>query len=312
MSYWPFVTVFISLILILLFRRLDKRIINFHKFKRYADKLMTDFSQFLKERKQELDKGLQDVENAVQRATALIERIEEAGETLKDRSLNIERERGRLQGLKGELDRLGTMKAELESEVKELETSLPSLRKLSGRIKRIGIEAAENEQVMRNVSALIPSFEKRVDDRTQKAIEDVTDAVVEEAKGIFSPLLQEYRFSLDQLQRSHEEELGKFKRSSSDVVREAGGKVDELMRLIGDLDNRIVRVGDDRIAPLEERVVGMASVLEDTKEKIEAMEGETTQKYLLKAEEGFKDYIKKMEEYTESLKENLFGVVEER
>ena len=55
MSYWPFVTVFISLILILLFRRLDKRLINFHKFKRYADKLMTDFEKFLKERKQELE-----------------------------------------------------------------------------------------------------------------------------------------------------------------------------------------------------------------------------------------------------------------
>ena len=54
MSYWPIVTVVISLILILFFRRLDKRLINFHKFKRYSDKLMADFEEFLKQRKEEL------------------------------------------------------------------------------------------------------------------------------------------------------------------------------------------------------------------------------------------------------------------
>lgn len=312
MSYWPFVTVFISLILILLFRRLDKRLINFNKFKRYAEKLMTDFEQFLKGRKQELDRGLQDIESAVQRATALLNRIEEAGEKLKDRSLGIEKERGRLQGLKEELGRMGTMKTELEAEVKNLESSLPSLKKLSVRIKRIGTEAAENEKMLQNVSSLIPSFEKRVDDRTQKAIEDVTETVVEEAKVLFSPLLHEYRINLDQLQKSHEEELGKFKRSSSDVVREAGGKVDELMKLIEGLDRRIASVGDDHIAPLEDRMAGLAASLETVGGRIEAIEDETTSKYLKAAEEEFKEYIRKLDEYGAGLRENLYGEVEER
>ena len=47
MSYWPFVTIFVSLILILFFRRLDKRTINFNKFKKYAEKLSEDFNLFL-------------------------------------------------------------------------------------------------------------------------------------------------------------------------------------------------------------------------------------------------------------------------
>jgi len=312
MSYWPFVTVFISLILILLFRRLDKRLINFHKFKRYADKLMKDFEQFLKERKQELGKGLQSIDGAVQRATEILTRIEEASENLKGRRLDLEQERGQIQALKGELDRLGSMKTELENEVKNLDKSLPSLKKLSSRIQRMGMEAAQNEKVLRNVSSLIPSFEKRVHDRTEKAIEDVTDVVVEEAKGLFSPLLQEYRGSFDQLRRSQEEELAKFRHSTGDVVREAGGKVDSLMNLIEGLNQRMVRVEEGRVAPLEDRINGLVSFLDATKLKIETLEEETTDRFLRKAEEEFKDYVRKLDEYGEGLKKNLYGEVEGR
>ena len=312
MSYWPFVTVFISLILILLFRRLDKRLINFHKFKRYADKLMTDFEKFLKERKQELGKGLQSIDGAVQHATEILTRIEEASENLKGSRLDLEQERGQIQALKGDLDRLGSMKTELENEVKNLENSLPSLKKLSSRIQRMGMEATQNEKVLRNVSSLIPSFEKRVHDRTEKAIADVTDAVVEEAKGLFSPLLQEYRGSFDQLRRSQEEELAKFRRSTGDVVREAGGKVDSLMNLIEGLNQRVVRVEEGRVAPLEDRINGLVSFLDTTKLKIETLEEETTDRFLRKAEEEFKDYIRKLDEYGEGLTKNLYGEVEGR
>jgi chromosome segregation ATPase len=312
MSYWPFITVFISLVLILLFRRLDKRRINFNKFKRYSEKLMADFEQYLKTKSAALGGKLVDLDTAVQRASLLLEKTEEAGSVLKERSIGIEQERGKLQALKAELDRLGSMKAELEEEVKSLKSSLPSLKKLKDRIQRIGLDAARQEKVLQNVSSLIPSFEARVDDRTQKAIEDVKEAVVEEAKGLFSPLIEDYRSSLESVKKSHGDELDHFKLASADIIRETGGRVDELIRLIDDLGYRMDRFEEGRVLPIEERMGALAESLEAARQRIEAVEEETTSKFLARAKEEYEGYAGTLEEYGAGLTKNLHGEVEER
>ncbi|MBN2322543.1 MAG: hypothetical protein JXQ30_02315 [Spirochaetes bacterium] len=312
MSYWPFITVFISLVLILLFRRLDKRLINFNKFKRYSQKLMADFEQYLKTKSTALGEKLQELDTAVQRASLLLEKIEDTGSMLKDRSTGLEQERGRLQALKAELDRLGSMKAELCEEVNDLKGSLPSLKKLKDRIQRIGLDAAQHEKVLRNVSSLIPSFEARVDDRTQKAIEDVKEAVVEEAKSLFSPLIEDYRSSLEAVKKSNRDEIDHFKLASADIVREAGGRVDELIRLIEDLGQRMDRFEKGRVVPIEERMGALTESLDAVRQSIGMIEEETTRKFLARAEEEYDKYAGTLEEFGAGLTKNLHSAVEER
>jgi DNA repair exonuclease SbcCD ATPase subunit len=312
MSYWPIVTIVISLILILFFRRLDKRLINFQKFKRYSDKLMADFEAFLKQRREELGKGLGELDGALSRAAELIRRIEATQENLKDSQGNLQKERDQIQSIKNDLENLKDLKRELSGEIKGLETSLPSLKKLNKRIQRIEIETVEHEKTLRNVSSLIPSFEQRIQERTDKAIEELTGAVVEETKGMFLPVIQEYRENLDLLRESHEKELGQFTKDTKDIVKEAGGKVDELMKFIERCNEKVLKVEKDHIQPIEERMSDLSGLLDKTAAKIEAIEGETADRFIKKAEDGYKQYVQLMDEYSAGLKGTILNNIEER
>ena len=69
MNLWPIITLFGSLILILFFRRIDKRIINFNKFKKYAQKLSDDFTEFLSHKKDELSHLMKELEHTIENAS---------------------------------------------------------------------------------------------------------------------------------------------------------------------------------------------------------------------------------------------------
>ena len=72
MNFWPFITIFVSLVLILLFRRIDKRIINFNKFKKYAEKLSADFDVFFRQKKEDISESIQDLDSALKKAAQVL------------------------------------------------------------------------------------------------------------------------------------------------------------------------------------------------------------------------------------------------
>ena len=93
MNFWPFLTIFISLIIILFFRRIDKRTINFNKFKRYADKLSSDFNHFLIQKREEFEGSIKQLERAIQKAGEILAKIEMADASLKSSFVDIRGEK---------------------------------------------------------------------------------------------------------------------------------------------------------------------------------------------------------------------------
>ncbi len=151
MSYWPFVTIFVSLILILFFRRLDKRTINFNKFKKYAEKLSEDFNLFLGKKREELKSQMGELERVVARAEALLDSIESSRDNLGKTSVQLQSERIELEGVKRELEKLKGLKQEVSEEVSTLRKSLPSLKPLSKQVDKITIDIAENEKALKSI-----------------------------------------------------------------------------------------------------------------------------------------------------------------
>ncbi|RKY02949.1 MAG: hypothetical protein DRP54_00680, partial [Spirochaetes bacterium] len=76
MGIWPFITIFVSLLLVLFFRRIDKRTINFNKFKKYSEKLSADFENYLKGKREEIKSLLREMEKSAENASRVISRIE--------------------------------------------------------------------------------------------------------------------------------------------------------------------------------------------------------------------------------------------
>ena len=170
MDFWPFLCIFVSLILILFFRRIDKRTINFNKFKRYAQKLSEDFNLFLSQKKEDLSGSLLDLDSAIKKASQMLVRIEMTGDSLKSSVISLKGEKNELDNIKHELEKLKRIKEDITSEITDIQKNLPPLKKLSKRIKKMDMEIAVNEKSLKNAFSMLPALEQRFQERTESAL----------------------------------------------------------------------------------------------------------------------------------------------
>ena len=291
MSYWPFVTIFVSLILILFFRRLDKRTINFNKFKKYAEKLSEDFNFFLGKKREELKSQMGELERVVVRAEALLNSIESSRDNLGKTSVQLQSERIGLEGVKRELEKLKGLKGEVSEEVTKLGKSLPSLKSLSKQVDKITIDIAENEKALRNASAIIPTIEKRVQERSDKALEEFSGIIAEEARGRMGNLIDEYRQNLEMLSGTGTRELEQFKRETQDIMARANESITGFMDAVQSCRERVKGVEEGRLLTVERRINELGDLVTEAHKKIETVGGEAVNNFLGRAEDGYRKYV---------------------
>jgi chromosome segregation ATPase len=310
MSYWPFVTIFVSFVLILFFRRLDKRTINFNKFKKYADKLSEDFSLFLGKKREELRDQMSELERVVMRAEELLNRIESSQDNLGKSRAQAQSERMELEGVKRELEKLRGLKQEVAEEAAKLGKSLPSLKSLSRKVDKITIDIAENEKALRNASTLIPTIEKRVQEKSDKALEEASNLLTEEAHGRIGNIITEYRQNLQMLSETGKRELEQFKHDTEKIIARADENITGFMDSVQSCRERVKGIEEGRLLTVERRIHELGDMVAQSKQKIEAVGGEAVNNFLDRAEEGYKRYVGLLEENRESLKAEIFQKVE--
>jgi len=310
MGYWPFVTIFISLILILFFRRLDKRTINFNKFKKYADKLSEDFNLFLQTKREELKSQTGELEAVVHRAEALLNSIESSNDNLGKSSAQLQSERIELEGVKRELEKLKGLKGEISEEVTKLGKSLPSMKSLSKQVDKITIDIAENEKALRNASAIIPTIEKRVQERSDKALEEISGILAEEARARMGGIIDEYRQGLEMLSQTGASGLEKFKRETQDIMTRANKSIAGFMDAVQNCNDRVKGFEEGRLLTVERKINELGDLVSEAHRKIETVGGEAVKSFLGRAEEEYQKYAGLLEENRESLKADIFQKVE--
>jgi chromosome segregation ATPase len=312
MNVWPFLTIFISLMLILFFRRIDKRTINFNKFKRYAEKLTADFNEHVQRKKEDLAGSLHDLENGLMKATQVLARIEMADEGMKSSLQNMKGEKSELDLIKLELEKLKRVKTEITEEVQSLVQNLPSLKKLSKRIKKMGIDLATHEKAIRNVSQSVPAIEQKVREKTQHAIEEVKQAVVDEARGIFMPIVGEYRDNIEHMKTAQGEELDEFRKNAEDLLNTVVRRIDDLTGSIEGLQENLSSIEGETLASVEKRIESLENDIEVMHGRIEQSGKETIQIFLKRAEDEFERYVSKLGTHVDGLKLSIFQKIEDR
>jgi len=311
LNYWPVITVAVSLILILFFRRLDKRRINFNKFKRYAEKLSADFNDFLIKKRDDLGDALVRLDEVIRKAEGTLVSVEKAEDDLIRERTDIQRIKLELDGLRREYDRFRALKDELTGEVESLSERLPSIKKVTKRLQKIGIDIVENEKTLKNFSVLAHSLEKRVQERTEQVLSDAAGLVLEEAKGTIGPLTDEYRQNLEMLKEKGMDEISRFKSQSDIVVQKALEDVEAIAAQMGGVRENIARVEKDDLAAAERRIEDLGASVEAVREKMETLQEETTVSYLQRAEDEYGKFVLQLEEYSNSFKDNIFKRIED-
>ncbi len=312
MSYWPIVTVIVSIILILFFRRIDKRTINFNKFKRYADKLSSDFGVFLDRKRGELQGYLNELNGVLKKAESMLNRLEAVQDELGKRQVDVQHERTQLDSVRKELEKLKALKGEVTDEVAVLGRDLPSLKKLTRRVQKISLDVEKNEKALENASSIIPDLERSVEERSQKAIEGVTGRVLEEARSLFGPLSDEYRQSLDMLKDAQGDEINRFRKETQGLMDRAGRDISYITDTLKRCQKMITEVESEGLGSIERRIDDLSSTVSTIEEKIGHLERDATAEYMKKAEEEYRKYLLMLEESQGSFREDLFHRVEER
>lgn len=312
MGIWPFITVFVSLLLILFFRRIDKRTINFNKFKKYSEKLSSEFQAFLKGKQEEIKSLLHDMEKSAQNASRTISRIEAGVRELEGRMVDYKEERRKLEALKTELDGAIKAKTELEEIIEDINRNIPDLKKLSKRVRRIGVEVIENEKLIKKASGLIPEIEKRVRERTDEVLEDIRENILERLREETLPVVDEYRQNLDLLRSSLERGIEEFRRETRGMIDKASIKLREIDDTLGGCRNRVNLLESEVMVSIENRVEELNSTVMDLSGKIQRLGKEAFERLSKKAEEEFKKYINSMDDSREILKQEIFKEIEER
>jgi DNA repair exonuclease SbcCD ATPase subunit len=310
MDFWPFLTIFVSLVLILFFRRIDKRTLNFNKFKRYAEKLSEDFSHFVNEKKNDFSGSVSDLDEAIRRASQMIGKIQIADENLAERLVDVKSERGELEAIKLELEKLKKVKGEIRSEVKQLHENLPSLKKLSKRVKKVGIDIARNEKSLKNAFSMLTELEDRTKEKVETALKEMHDSIIEEAKGFFAPVMEEYRSTLELQKNAQEEELVRFRKDALSMTEGAVQRLEELSGSFDDLKEKLVTLETEGLSSVENRLSVIDGELSDVRHRIEQMEKETTRVFLRKAEEEYQRYISSIEKSEAIFKDDVFRMIE--
>jgi chromosome segregation ATPase len=310
MGYWPFVTIFVSLVLILFFRRLDKRNISFAKFKKYAEKLSQDFNSFLGTKREELQDQLRQLEQVVARAEAVLNRIETAEEALSRTHSQVQTERVELDMVKLELEKLKVLKHEISEETEKLGKSLPSLKTLTKRVDRITLDIAENEKAIRNTSSIIPTIEKRVQEKTDRALEEASGMLIEETHGRLGSLIEEYTQNLQMLSETGKRELATLKKETGAFVSRANEQMSGFMDSIQSCQDRVRGVEEGKLVAVERRIDELDGLISEAQSKVELVGEEVLNSFLKRAEDGFEKYVALLEDSRDGFKADLFEKVE--
>jgi chromosome segregation ATPase len=310
MNLWPFISVLASLVLILLFRRLDRRTINFNKFRRYADKLMSDFDKYLQHKKQDLSESTRDLDGVLKKAAQFLARIETEEGNLRTGVANLGEEKRELLAIKDDLDRFKEMKEEIGSEVSTIEKHLPPLKKLAKRVQSIGIRIAENEKALRSAREALPDIGREVQERTESALEEARRALIEETKTTLIPVVDEYRQNLDLIRSAQAEEMEKVKRTTAGLTDVVEKKVGELSASITACAQRISNMESKDLALIGEKIAELDSVLGETRGSFEQAQEVSLREFQRRVEEGLKAYTHALEKSKETYQQEMFVKIE--
>jgi DNA repair exonuclease SbcCD ATPase subunit len=266
----------------------------------------------VKQKKEELSESLHDLENGLMRATQILTRIEMADEGMKSSLQNMKGERSELDLIKLELEKLKRVKTDITEEIQSLVQNLPSLKKLSKRIKKMGIDLATQEKAVRIASQSIPKIEEKVRNKTQHALEEVRQSVVEEARGIFMPVVSEYKENIELMKSAQDNELETFRKNAEDLLSTVVHRIDDLTGSIEELQTNLSSIEGETLSAVEKRIESVENDIDVMHGRIEQNEKETVQIFLKRAEDEFERYVAKLDSSSAGLKQSIFQKIEEK
>ncbi|MDR1894839.1 MAG: hypothetical protein LBQ61_09185 [Spirochaetales bacterium] len=188
-----FIILAITIIILIIYRQLDRNNRSLDKIRRYAEKMIEELDKFVEGRTVEVKNLGVDLEVHQKTGREILKRIIAAEEDLKGREGEMKLIQDRLDGYDGAVQNLLALTAKVDESLKRLKQEEDYVDAAGKRLKDVQNRFVEIEK---SIPAILAGFERQ----NQAQLEDLRAASFEDIKIKAETLTEEIRFSRDTLE----------------------------------------------------------------------------------------------------------------
>ncbi|WP_319560872.1 SpiroCoCo family coiled-coil protein [Marispirochaeta sp.] len=199
------ITLAIVLIILAVYRQLDKDNRSLEKLKKFADRMKDDIGSFVDEKSRDMQNLAIELDVHQKTAKEILSRLGKSEEKLQERSTHLEEVREKIDGYDASLKELGTMTGKVEENLRRIASESGFVDTVAKRVKAV---AGQLDTVEKSV----PEIEKRLKKDSQEILEALKQDII---KGVY-------------------DDVGRLKKEA----RQAGSQVEEFSTFISSLQEK--------------------------------------------------------------------------
>ena len=199
------ITLAIVLIILAVYRQLDKDNRSLEKLKKFADRMKDDIGSFVDEKSRDMQNLAIELDVHQKTAKEILSRLGKSEEQLQERSGHLDEVRERIEGYDASLKELGTMTGKVEENLRRIASESEFVDTVAKRVKAVAGQ-------LDGVEKSIPGIEQRLKQDSQKILEALKQDII---KGVY-------------------DDVGRLKKEA----RQAGEQVDEFASFIASLQEK--------------------------------------------------------------------------
>lgn len=267
-------TVLICLMLILIFRRIDRANVRIEKLKRFADKRLADFKDLTAAENRRFSDATIDMDLLLKKSASLTDSLRQSIGEIESKMKSIESEKGNLRKIEEDLHAVTDAANDLNSQLKYIDGAKKTFDDLG---KRSALIADSLAKIEKDQSALISSFGDRVRAKAhdlEKELSDELDRIRHSAEQKENRIADDARGRSDSLVRSFSETLARLETQAGEtadtILDTVHERVESIERGVSALETRIVTIEktESDIDRLYERVRGIEDSISESRSKL--------------------------------------------
>ncbi len=229
-------TLAIVLIILAVYRQLDKDNRSLEKVKKFADRMKDEIGAYVDDKSRDMQNLAIELDVHQKTAKEILSRLNSAESALAERSGAFEEVSAHIAGYDAALKELGEMTGKVEENLKRIASESEFVDTVARRVKAVAGQLSELEKNA-------PQIETRLQDESRKILENLKEEII---RGVF-------------------DELGRLKKE----MRETGSRVDEFAESVRSLKEEQSDLERDTIESLKNSAEELRQDLDRTKGSLE-------------------------------------------
>lgn len=269
---WNLLTLLSCLLMILLFRRLDRSNLRMTKLKRYSSRIFNDFKKLTDTESRKYNDATIEMNILIKKANQQITTLKESINDLEDKLDSLDNEKTIVQKTEEDLKLISHAAKDVNKQIEFIAASRASFSEMEKKIQPLSNNISQLE---RDANSIIHAFNEKVRERSRELSEEMAIQLHEIRESVNieeSKIIKEANANLDLLSKNFSKSLSNMEQNIAEtqdsIMEEIDTRVNTAVKSVDKLENRIESTEQRVISDLNTKI----SKLEKTISEVEKIE----------------------------------------